>query len=232
MIFGGLQKHSLIDYPEKMSCVLFLCGCNFHCPYCHNPDLARGCPSCTTCLSREQVFDFLERRRGLLDAVVISGGEPTLSPDLPDLCARIRDMGYALKLDTNGSRPRLLQDVLDAGLVDYVAMDVKTDPGHYGLLAGENGTVSQVLTSIRLIMESGVDYEFRTTCVRPLVTESSISAIAHMIQGARRYLLQRFRPEEVLEPGFFEDRDASFSEAELLRLQALARPFVQECRVR
>ena len=220
LVIGGLQKNSLIDYPGKMSCVLFLCGCNFHCPYCHNPDLAQGCPSCKTRVSMEEVFDFLERRRGLLDGVVVSGGEPTLSPDLPDLCAHIREMDYSLKLDTNGSRPRMLQEVLDAGLVDYVAMDVKTDPQHYSLLAGESGTTSQVLTSIRLIMESGVDYEFRTTCVRPFVTESSIHAIAHMIQGARRYILQNFHTADVLSPDFFENKTPAFEESDLRRFQA------------
>ena len=232
MRIGGLQKHSLIDYPGKMSCVLFLCGCNFRCPYCHNPDLARGCPSCETRVSQDEVLAFLEQRRGLLDGVVVSGGEPTLAPDLPALCARLQNMGFSVKLDTNGSRPRALHPLLEAGLVDYVAMDVKTDPPHYDLLACEHKTLSQVLTSIQLLLEGPVDYEFRTTCVRPLVTESAIVTIARMIQGARRYLLQRFRPEEVLDPAFFADRDSTFTEDELLHFQALAQPWVQECRLR
>ncbi|MGD8386947.1 MAG: anaerobic ribonucleoside-triphosphate reductase activating protein [Desulfobacteraceae bacterium] len=232
MIFGGLQKHSLIDFPGKMSCVLFLCGCNFRCPYCHNPDLARGCPSCETRVSEGDVFAFLEQRRGLLDGVVVSGGEPTLAPDLPALCARLQNMGFSVKLDTNGSRPRVLHHLIEAGLVDYVAMDVKTDPLHYDLLAREHGTLSQILTSIQLILDSSVDYEFRTTCVRALVTESAIATIARMIQGAKRYLLQRFRPEEVLDPSFFKDRNSTFTEDELLQFQALAQPWVQECRLR
>lgn len=232
MVIGGLQKHSLIDYPGKMSCVLFLAGCNFDCPYCHNPDLARGCPSCGTCLSKEYVFDFLERRRGLLDAVVVSGGEPTLSPDLAPVCERIREMGYPVKLDTNGSRPAVLKKLLDRGLVDYVAMDLKTSPLHYGLLTREACTPSEILTSIRLIIDRCEAYEFRTTCVRPLVSDGIIESIAKVVHGARRYVLQRFHPAEVLHPEFFEDENPAFDDADLLRFQALAAPWVEECLVR
>ncbi len=232
MVIGGLQKHSLIDYPGKMSCVLFLAGCNFDCPYCHNPDLARGRPSCETCLSNEYVFDFLERRRGLLEAVVVSGGEPTLSPDLAQVCERIREMGYPVKLDTNGSRPAVLKDLLDRGLVDYVAMDVKTSPLHYSLLAREECTPSEILTSIHLIMDRCKTYEFRTTCVRPLVSHVIIGSIAKAVQGARRYVLQRFHPAEILHPEFFEGKNPAFDDADLLRFQALAAPWVEECLVR
>ncbi len=232
MVIGGLQKHSLIDYPGKMSCVLFLAGCNFDCPYCHNPDLARGCPSCETCLSKEYVFDFLERRRGLLDAVVVSGGEPTLSPDLAQVCERIRGMGYPVKLDTNGSRPAVLKGLLDRGLVDYVAMDIKTSPLHYGLLARESCTPSEILASIRLIMDRCEAYEFRTTCVRPLVSDKIIESIAKTVQGAQRYVLQRFHPAEVLHPEFFEEKNPAFDYTDLLRFQNLADPWVEECLVR
>ncbi|MFO7785483.1 MAG: anaerobic ribonucleoside-triphosphate reductase activating protein [Thermodesulfobacteriota bacterium] len=232
MVIGGLQKHSLIDYPGKMSCVLFLAGCNFDCPYCHNPDLARGCPSCENCLSKEYVFDFLERRRGLLDGVVVSGGEPTLSRDLVSVCERIREMGYPVKLDTNGSRPAVLKDLLDRGLVDYVAMDLKTSPLHYNLLAAEACTPSEILTSIRLIMDRCEAYEFRTTCVRPLVSDSIIKTIAKTVHGARRYVLQRFHPAEVLHPEFFDGKNPVFGDADLFRFQALAAPWVEECLVR
>ncbi len=232
MVIGGLQKNSLIDYPGKMSCVLFLAGCNFDCPYCHNPDLARGrCPK-ETQLDAAQVYDFLKSRKGLLDGVVISGGEPTLNSDLIPSCERIREMGYPVKLDTNGSRPGVLRTLLDHGLVDYVAMDIKTDPFHYGLLAREPCIPSEILTSIQLIMDRGKEYEFRTTCVRTLIREETIEKIALIIQGALRYVLQRFRPAEMLHPEFFHDQDPSFTEEELQRFHDLASPWVKECAIR
>ncbi len=232
MVIGGLQKNSLIDYPGKMSCVLFLAGCNFDCPYCHNPDLARGCCNREQCLDEKGVYAFLEARRGFLDAVVVSGGEPTLSRDLIPVCERIRKMGYPVKLDTNGSRPGVLRTLLDHGLVDYVAMDIKTDPFHYDLLSHEACSPSEILTSIQLVMDRCRDYEFRTTCVRPLVTESTIEKIAALIQGARRYALQRFRPAEILHPEFFQDQDPSFTEEEYERLRDLAAPWVEACILR
>jgi pyruvate formate lyase activating enzyme len=144
MVLGGLQKSSLIDYPGKISCVLFLSGCNFACPYCHNPDLAMGCVAAN--ISEDSIYDFLERRREFLDGVVISGGEPTIQKDLIQLCRKIKQMGYPVKLDTNGSRPRVVQILIEEGLVDYIAMDIKTDTARYSSLmkkdaprsAGEN----------------------------------------------------------------------------------------------
>jgi pyruvate formate lyase activating enzyme len=232
LLIGGIQKNSLIDYPGKMSCVIFLAGCNFDCPYCHNPDLARGRAPRGTCLTKTDVYDFLERRLGLLDGVVISGGEPTLSPGLASLCGRIREMGYPVKLDTNGSRPDVLRGLLDMGLLDYVAMDVKTSPARYGLLTRDGCRPSDILASIRLIMDRSGDYEFRTTCVRPLVGDEIIESIARAVHGAGRYVLQRFHPGEVLHPDFFKDQDPAFDDEDLVRFQALAAPWVQECLVR
>lgn len=232
MVIGGLQKHSLIDYPGKMSCVLFLEGCNFDCPYCHNPDLALGRASPCNRWSKNDVFDFLKQRRGFLDAVVVSGGEPTLSSDLGSVCERIREMGYPVKLDTNGSRPAVLKDLIDRGLVDYVAMDLKTSPLNYGLLAKEACTPSEILTSINLIMDRCESYEFRTTCVRPLVSDSIIESVAKTVQGAQRYVLQKFQPSEILRPEFFGDANPAFDEQDLFRFQTLASPWVQECIVR
>ena len=134
MRLAGLQKNSLIDYPGKASCVLFLFGCNFDCPYCHNPDLVRGGLSCHASLDEKTVYEFLERRKGLLDGVVISGGEPTLDKDLVFLCEKIKQIGYPLKLDTNGSQPQVIKRLIQEGLIDYIAMDIKTDPLHYSPL--------------------------------------------------------------------------------------------------
>jgi len=232
VVVGGLQKNSLIDYPGKVSCVLFLSGCNFHCPYCHNPDLARGCVPHDPSLNEQGVYDFLEGRKGLLDAVVISGGEPTLSPGLNRVCERIQEMGFPVKLDTNGSRPAVIQTLLDRGLVDYVAMDLKTSPLQYGLLSRESDTPAAILASIRLIMDRCDAYEFRTTCVRPLVNDDVIVSIAEAVQGAQRYVLQPFHPAEILDPGFFQDQDPACPGADLLRFQSLASPWVEECTIR
>ena len=131
MIFGGMQKNSMIDYPGKISCVLFACGCNFSCPYCHNPQLARGCKDNMNAFNEKTASDFLEGRKGFLEGVVISGGEPTLQADLPAVCEKIKGMGYPVKLDTNGSRPQVLKRLLNDALVDYIAMDIKTDPLKY-----------------------------------------------------------------------------------------------------
>jgi pyruvate formate lyase activating enzyme len=232
MIIGGIQKHSFIDYPGKASCVVFLAGCNFDCPYCHNPQLTGEPGSRPPRVAPEDAFVFLEQRRGLLDGVVISGGEPTLHPDLPDFCGRIKSLGFPVKLDTNGSRPQMLRRLIRAGLVDYVAMDIKTDPQRYEGCVASRFDGSALLASLQLIMESGLDYEFRTTCVKPLVTPEAVEAIARLIRGCRRYALQPFRQNVILHPEFFDGMDPAFSFEEMTRLKRIAEPWVQSCLVR
>jgi pyruvate formate lyase activating enzyme len=232
MVFGGLQKNSLIDFPEKMSCVLFLSGCNFNCPYCHNPDLAKGMPATPFPLDEAWVCDFLDRHRGFLDGVVISGGEPTLQEELPALCKKIKQMGYSVKLDTNGSRPKVIEWLIDDGLVDYIAMDIKTDPFQYVPFIVKNYNPDHILTSIRLIMDSSLDYEFRTTCVKPIVDEKGIENIATLINGADFYVLQRFRPSSVLDPEFFRGLGSEYDDEDLLSLKSIAESRVNKCAIR
>ncbi|GBC63681.1 anaerobic ribonucleoside-triphosphate reductase activating protein [Desulfonema ishimotonii] len=232
MIFGGLQKNSFIDYPGKISCVLFTSGCNFDCPYCHNPDLVRGCRDCPRFLGEKTVYDFLEQRRGCLDGVVISGGEPTLHDDLIGLCERVKKMGYPVKLDTNGSRPEVVRELIDRELVDYLAMDIKTDPMKYSPLIRKKGDPASIFSSIRLIMNSGIPYEFKTTCVRPLVDEQIIENICHLIQGARLYALQQFHEADVLHPEFFDRDDCLLSHDALTGFKAIADEWVETCIVR
>lgn len=232
MHLGGLQKSSLIDYPGKLSSVIFFAGCNFDCPYCHNPELAKGCAACPADLSAAHICDFLKQRQGFLDGVVVSGGEPTLQPDLPDLCKKIKGFGYPVKLDTNGSRPKLLEQLIDARLVDYIAMDLKTDPVLYRSYIKADCNPDPLLASIRILMESGIDYEFRTTCVKPIVTFETIENITQLIQGARRYALQRFRNNDVLHPEFFGGVENEYSEKELMELKAAAEPHVMNCILR
>ncbi len=232
MRIGGLQKSSLIDYPGKISSVIFCSGCNFDCPYCHNPELATGAGACPADFSDEKIFDFLRQRVGFLDGVVISGGEPTLQKDLVDLCTRVKALGYPVKLDTNGSRPEVLRRLIEEDLVDYIAMDLKTDPQEYKSFINPNCNPAALFTSIQVIMESGKDYEFRTTCVKPIVTPQAIEGIARLIQGARLYVLQRFRDAHVLHPEFFDDGDCQYSREELEQLQTVAGKWVARCLVR
>jgi len=232
MRIGGIQKSSLIDYPGKVSSVIFCSGCNFDCPYCHNPDLVAGQSTCPNNLDTTAVYGFLDQRRDFLDGVVVSGGEPTLQPDLVDLCRKIKDFGFPVKLDTNGSRPRVLQHLIEADLVDYVAMDLKTDPVLYRSFIKPDCRPGPIVDSIELIMESGVDYEFRTTCVKPIVTFRTIENILHLIAGARLYALQRFRNGVVLHPEFFKNGQCEYSADEMLELKALAEQTVAECIIR
>ncbi len=231
MVFGGIQKNSFIDFPGKTCCVLFLSGCNFQCPYCHNPGLVRADPAAPP-LAEEGVYDFLEKRRGLLDGVVVSGGEPTLNKDLEGLCERLKNLGYPVKLDTNGSRPNRLRQLIQKGLVDYIAMDVKTDPAHYHGLGGETLNPDLILASIRIILESGIPHEFRTTCIRGLITAEAVEEISRQISGADLYALQQFRPTDALRPDYFSGADLSFSQEDLLYFKSLAEPKVRKCIVR
>ena len=232
MVFGGLQKQSLIDYPGKLSCVLFTSGCNFDCPYCHNPDLVNGHAAHPLALKEGSLYHFLERRKDFLDGVVISGGEPTLHEDLVLTCQKIKQMGFPIKLDTNGSRPGILKRLIEEGWIDYVAMDIKTDPLAYAPLIAKESKTENILTSISTIMKSDLPYEFRTTCIKPLIDERTIVRIASIIQGAMLYALQQFHDDRVLDPTFFLEHDSHYSTDELHHFQSIASPWVEECVVR
>ncbi|RZB30794.1 MAG: pyruvate formate lyase activating enzyme [Desulfobacteraceae bacterium Eth-SRB1] len=230
MVLGGLQKSSLIDYPGKISCVLFLSGCNFDCPYCHNPDLAKN--NIHTLLNEDSVYDFLEMRKDFLDGVVISGGEPTLQKDLTSLCEKTKQMGYPVKIDTNGSRPHVIKKLIDEGLVDYIAMDIKTDPLNYSPLIQKKSNPDNIVSSIRIIMESNIDYEFRTTCIKPLVDARIVEDISRFISGSMLYALQKFNNTRVLHPEFFQTSECGYNDDDLIHFQAIAKPWVKKCIVR
>jgi pyruvate formate lyase activating enzyme len=230
MIIGGLQKTSLIDYPGKVSCVCFVSGCNFRCPYCHNPDLIHQ-PG-KAFLEESEFFAFIRERRGFLDGVVVSGGEPTLQNDLPAFAGRIKREGYAVKLDTNGSHPRMIQELIAKGLVDYLAMDIKTDPSLYPLFMRSDADPECIRSSIKLIMASGIPHEFRTTCVRPIVAAETVETIGRLIQGCSLYVLQQVNPVKVLQPDFFKNRKAGYDQEEMMQLKSIAEPWVENCMVR
>jgi len=193
MLVGGLQRSSLVDYPGHVSAVIFTQGCNFRCPYCHNPQLVEparfGQP-----LDMEDVFRFLQSRIGRLQAVVVTGGEPLVHDDLPALLARIRALGYLVKLDTNGSFPDKLSAVVSAGLVDFIAMDIKAPLGRYGELAGVQVDIGAIQKSVGIIKASGVDYLFRTTMAEPLLDEDDIRKIRTFLGPRAHYSVQPLNP--------------------------------------
>lgn len=191
MLIKGLQKLTLLDYPGKMACTVFTAGCNFRCPFCHNASLVTDIDD--ERISEEEFFGFLSKRQGVIEGVAITGGEPTLQPDLKDFLKKIKDMGYSVKLDTNGYRPQVLKDVVNNGLVDYVAMDIKNSKEKYALTCGlDSMDVAKIEESIEFLMNSKVDYEFRTTVVKELHNEDDIQDIVSWIKGAKRYYLQGF----------------------------------------
>lgn len=192
MDFAGFQKISLVDFDKKISCTLFTAGCDFKCPFCHNADLVVYAKN-VNYVPFSEIMDYLTRRKGLLDAVVITGGEPTMMPDLKEKIISIRSLGYKIKLDTNGTNPDVLKDLVESGLVDYVAMDIKNSQVHYAKTTGQNYLdFSPILESINYLLAGHVDYEFRTTLIREFHNEEDIKMISKMILGAKRYFLQRF----------------------------------------
>jgi len=232
MNIGGYIKSSLIDFPGTISCVVFTQGCNFHCPYCHNPDLVPMNRRKDELVSSESIFSFLERRKGLLDGVVVSGGEPTLQKGLVDFLRRVKAMGFRVKLDTNGSRPQVLRVLLAENLVDYVAMDVKTSPDRYSPDLWDRVAPEILMESIAIIMGSSIQYEFRTTCVHPFTNELTIKDIASSIKGAARYVLQPFKSNRTLEPSFFSGENPAIEQITLQEFKRIADGFVRECVIR
>ena len=191
MKLHGLQKMTLLDFPGHVACTVFLGGCDFRCPFCHNFELVDG--TAPPIMDDTEFFAFLSKRTGLLDGVAITGGEPCLHKELPEFLRRIREMGFAVKLDTNGYHPEMLRRILSEGLTDYVAMDIKNSPERYAETCGVSKIdFSRIEESISLLMKSGVDYEFRTTVVEELHTASDFAAVAETIRGAKRYFLQPF----------------------------------------
>ncbi|MEN1761878.1 anaerobic ribonucleoside-triphosphate reductase activating protein [Anoxynatronum sibiricum] len=190
MRIGGIQKTSLIDYPNGLSTVLFSKGCNFRCPYCHNAELLEGEGED---LDQKQLLEELARRAHLIDAVVFSGGECTLTDDLYDLVVEVRKLGYLIKIDTNGTNPELLERLLKEGLVDYVAMDIKAPPERYEAVAGVPMDEAVINRSIELIRTHLKQYEFRTTVCQELLSREDLLAIAYWLKGSKRYVLQNFR---------------------------------------
>ena len=199
MRLAHYEPLSLSDFPGKLATTVFTVGCNFACPYCHNPELITATGN-TPQLTEETFFAFLERRRSKLNGVCITGGEPTLHADLAGFVDRIRALGYAVKLDTNGSNPEMLGHLLETGSLDYVAMDVKASASRYGTVTGNSNALTLAETSIRLLAEHKTIHEYRTTILPLLFSEADIESIAHMLPSGSRYVIQNFVPTKTLDP--------------------------------
>ena len=201
MRIHGLQKMTLLDYPGRVACTIFLGGCDMRCPFCHNAELLDG--SSPAIMDEAELLSFLEKRRGLLDGVAVTGGEPLLREEIPSFLEKIRSIGYPVKLDTNGTHPRMLQRLMEADLVQYVAMDIKNSPERYEETAGVPVNLEAVRESVSLLLAGKTDYEFRTTVVAELHDDESFRSIGPWIRGARRYYLQKFTDRDTVPFGGF-----------------------------
>lgn len=224
MNIGGIQKLSTVDYPGYVVASIFTLGCNMRCGYCHNPELVLP-EQLVEPIPTEEVLEFLESRRGLLDGVAISGGEPTMQQDLVAFIAKIKAMGLRVKLDTNGTNPAMLKELLAAKLVDFIAMDIKGPLEKYVQIAARPVDLGAIQESIALIKT--IDHEFRTTIVAEQLTLEDIPAIGRLVKGAKRFALQKFVPDRTLSPRF--TRASSFTAEQMNRAQEIMSRFVHEC---
>ncbi|MBE5937477.1 MAG: anaerobic ribonucleoside-triphosphate reductase activating protein [Lachnospiraceae bacterium] len=240
MIISGLDKLTLLDYTGKVASIVFTGGCNFRCPYCHNGEMVKYPKN--NIIAVEEVYDYLKKRVSVLDGVVISGGEPLIHEDIDDFMADIKELGYAIKLDTNGSCPEHLKKVIDKGLVDYVAMDIKGAPDKYGLITGRDSDdvslTEKIKASVEIIMSSGVDYEFRTTYVKGLHDIEDAEEIGKLIRGAKRYFVQNYKESDRIlvkldDMGGVSDISLQpFEEDELKKIRNTITQYVGDVKVR
>jgi pyruvate formate lyase activating enzyme len=229
MYIGGLQKTSLIDYPDKISCILFTIGCNLRCPYCHNSNLVIDVKE-TPSISNNYFFNFLNSRKGLLDAVVITGGEPLLQKDILDFTKKIKSMGFVVKLDTNGTFPHVLKELINNRLVDYIAMDIKTSVDKYEHACGAKVDIEKIEQSIETIMNYGGDYEFRTTALPEMQSPDDFIKIGKWLRGAKRYYIQKFSNRNTLDVKF--TKAPSYSDKELKNICGSLHKYFNRCEVR
>ncbi len=248
MIIGGLQKFSLLDYPDHIAAIIFTQGCNFRCQFCYNPMLVK--PGYTggkvsnkpsvgdgqgqkghPLITEDDLFAFLDKRKGKLNAVVITGGEPTLHQDLPEFIIKIRKLGYKIKLDTNGTNPNMIKDLINRRLIDYIAMDIKGPLDKYEKVTGVKTDLMKIKESITIIMKSGLPYEFRTTVVPDLIGLKDIASIGKLIKGASKWYLQVFKSDiDLVNPEF--NNIKSYNDSEMEEIKLIAREYVEFCKVR
>lgn len=228
MIISGLQKMTIIDYPGKIAATVFTGGCNFRCPFCHNASLVlntNGIPN----ISEEEFFDFLTRRKGLLDGICITGGEPLLQGEISKFISKVKEHGFSVKLDTNGSFPSKLKQLVKNGLIDYVAMDIKNSPAGYAKTTGTTGEIlSKINESVAFLLADHIEYEFRTTVVKDFQTKEDFVAIGKWLQGAKKYYLQNFVDSgDLIQPGL-----SSVEKAEILEFADIVREYIPSVIIR
>lgn len=228
---GGLEKSTLIDYPGRVAATIFLIGCNFRCPFCYSaelvlPEKIKEQPR----ISKKELFDFLKERKGLLEGVVICGGEPTINKDLPDFIKKIKELGYLVKLDTNGSNPEMLKELINERLIDYIALDIKVPREKYSTAAGVKVDIKKIEKSIEILKKGKVDYEFRITVVPTIHTKDDIIKIAKWLGFGKKFYLQNFRPEKTIDPKF--EKIKPYSKKYLLEIKKEISSFFETCEVR
>ena len=229
MDINGIQKLTLLDYPGKVACTVFLAGCDLKCPFCHNSEL--WSVNAPAVMDDKELLAFLEKRRGMLEGVAFTGGEPLLRPELPEVMTKIKELGFAVKLDTNGTHPDKLRALIGEGLVDRVAMDIKNDPERYALTCGREAQgfpMDAIRKSIEILMNGGIEYEFRTTAVKPLHDADSFRGIGEMIRGAEEYYIQPFADRDTVLFSGFETP----AKEELESWLGIVKPFVKTARIR
>lgn len=226
----GIQKLTLLDYPGVVACTVFTAGCNFRCPFCHNAMLVLPEQIDDECLTDDEVFVFLKKRRGVLDGVAVTGGEPLLHADMPEFLARVKELGYKIKLDTNGSNPELLSEIVKNKLVDRVAMDIKNAPEEYARTIGlKSFDIAPVERSKEMLLRGDIDYEFRTTVVKGIHTKESLIGAAKWIEGAKEYYLQQFKDSGNL---ILPDGLSAYDEKQMHTLADAVRDYVPTVEVR
>ena len=226
----GIQKLTLLDYPGVVACTVFTAGCNFRCPFCHNAMLVLPEQIDDECLTDDEVFGFLKKRRGVLDGVAVTGGEPLLHADMPEFLARVKELGYKIKLDTNGSNPELLSEIVKNKLVDRVAMDIKNAPEEYARTIGlKSFDIAPVERSKDMLLRGDIDYEFRTTVVKGIHTKESLIGAAKWIEGAKEYYLQQFKDSGNL---ILPDGLSAYDEKQMHALADAVRDYVPTVEVR
>lgn len=228
MRIAAIQKTTLLDYPGKVACTVFLPGCNLRCPFCHNAGLVLPEQMEKDSVQPEELLAFLEKRKGILDGVCVTGGEPTIYEDLPELLGQIRARGMLVKLDTNGTHPDMLKALIDENLLDYVAMDIKNSPERYRETCGGVDVLEQVQKSTAVLMEGKIDYEFRTTVSHPYHDVGSITQIARWLKGAKGYYLQNFADSGHL----VGEGMTPLTRQEMHRLQQAARKYIPDTHIR
>ncbi len=230
MKIGALQKFSGIDFPGRMSCIVFTQGCNFRCSYCHNPELVLperfGEP-----LNEEIFLEFLERRKGAIEGVVITGGEPTIHRDLPKFIEKIKNEGFFVKLDTNGTNPKMIDELIGKNLLDYIAMDIKGSFNKYQLITNVEVEIRDIIKSMEIIMKSGIAYEFRTTVLKKFHAPEDFLEIGRYVKGAKKYVLQNFKPTKCIDKTLPE-KGRPFDRFEMEKAKKILKDFVALVEVR